>query len=269
MASPEPGANLLAFDIILKASKTPTEAALLSTQPEIVEAFLKCWLESPDVAVGEQGVKVLGDLLETDCDLVPGGEEGVNGTSNHSIVNGTITFPPRRRRLPGHGRLWNLIFRRRPLLELLKSFWTPETTPNPTRRRHQTSIAQGRFLRILTRLAALNINILSQTEFPDVFPLPEDIVQTVGQGILQWAALNMVDKSDILMHLNLIDFYESFVSVMRVTHLTAEQGSFVRNLVRVAVQDDSELKDALRGLPNRTVEEEAEPLRAYINEILD
>jgi hypothetical protein len=80
----------------------------------------------------------------------------------------------------------------------------------------------------------------------------------------------MVSKSeDILMYLNLIDFFETFVSLMRVSRLTTEENTVVRNLVRVAAEEDDQLKEALRGLPNRTVEEEAEPLRAYINEILN
>lgn len=79
----------------------------------------------------------------------------------------------------------------------------------------------------------------------------------------------MVSKADdVLMHLNLIDFFETFVSLMRVAGLDAEEKSIVRTLVRVAAAEDGQLREALRGLPDRTVEEEAEPLRAYISDIL-
>ena len=79
----------------------------------------------------------------------------------------------------------------------------------------------------------------------------------------------MVDRSDILMHLNLIDFFETFVSLMRVSGRSDDKDEAVVGLVRTAIQGDEELETALRGLPDRTVEEEAEPLRMYITEILD
>ncbi|KAL7944338.1 hypothetical protein V8C42DRAFT_86448 [Trichoderma barbatum] len=264
LSSPLPGANLLALAIIHKAAKTPTEVALLSTLPEVVEALITRWLESPDVGVGERAAKVLGDLLETDCETI---REAGGSQSN---INGFNSFNAVRRRIPGHGRLWRLILLQRPVLELITTLCSPETTVPPTRPRHQTSLSQGRLLRLLTRLATLDIRAISQTAFPDLFPLSAAAIQGAGQGILQWAALSMVSKSeDILMHLNLIDFFETFVSVMRVSHLTAEENAIVKILVKTAAQDDEQLKEALRGLPNRTVEEEAEPLRAYISEILN
>ncbi|TFB04931.1 hypothetical protein CCMA1212_002826 [Trichoderma ghanense] len=272
LASPLPGANLLALAIIHKAAKTPTEVALLSTFPDVVDALVTRWLESPDVGVGERAAKVLGDLLETDCEIV---REPPSSNPTGSSIHGFQVFPPaaaaNRRRMPGHGRLWRLILLERPILERITTLCSPETTTTtpPTRPRHQTSLSQGRLLRLLTRLATLNIRAISQTSFPELFPLPDAAAQALGRGILQWAALSMVNKTDdALMHLNLIDFFETFVSVMRVAGLDAEEKSIVRTLVRVAAAEDGQLREALRGLPNRTVEEEAEPLRAYISEIL-
>lgn len=71
------------------------------------------------------------------------------------------------------------------------------------------------------------------------------------------------------MHLNLIDFFETFVSVMRVSRLAPEENAIVKKLVKVASERDDQLQEALRGLPNRTVEEEAESLRAYVNDLLN
>ncbi|OTA06830.1 hypothetical protein A9Z42_0076250 [Trichoderma parareesei] len=276
LSSPLPGANLLALAIIHKAAKTPTEVALLSTLPDVVDALVTRWLDSPDVGVGERAAKVLGDLLETDCEIIrepPTPEAGNPNGSTH----GFEVFPPgaaasRRRMLPGHGRLWRLILLERPMLQRITTLCSPETTTTtspPTRPRHQTSLSQGRLLRLLTRLATLNIRAISQTSFPELFPLSDAAAQALGRGLLQWAALSMVSRTeDVLMHLNLIDFFETFVSVMRVAGLDAEEKSIVRTLVRVAAAEDGQLREALRGLPNRTVEEEAEPLRAYISEIL-
>lgn len=208
---------------------------------------------------------MLGDLLESDCETIRP-TEGVNGASSYDF-NGLSTT---RRRIPGHGRLWRVIFTQRPFLELIKTLCSPETAHPPTRPRHQTSLSQGRLLRLLTRLATLDIRAISTAHHQDLFPLSTTAIAPSDQGILQWAALEMLSGSDdILMHLNLIDFFETFVSVMRVSRLTLEENAIVKKLVKVAAEGDGQLKEALRGLPNRTVEEEAEPLRAYISDLLD
>ncbi|KAH0494178.1 hypothetical protein TgHK011_000808 [Trichoderma gracile] len=273
LTSPLPGANLLALAIVHKAAKTPTEVALLSTLPDVVDALVTRWLDSPDVGVGERAAKVLGDLLETDCELVrePSPPTPAASDSNHGfqVFPAAAAAAANRRRMPGHGRLWRLILLERPMLQRITTLCSPETTTPPTRPRHQTSLSQGRLLRLLTRLATLNIRAISQTSFPELFPVSDAAAQALGRGLLQWAALSMVSKADdVLMHLNLIDFFETFVSVMRVAGLDAEERSIVRTLVRVAAAEDGQLREALKGLPNRTVEEEAEPLRAYISEIL-
>ena len=131
------------------------------------------------------------------------------------------------------------------------------------------TISQGRLLRMLPRLAALNVRALNQTAFPDLFPIPEAAAQTTGHGLLQWAAFGMVDKSDVLMHLTLVDFFETFISVMRVSGRSLEQDDTVKSLLQAAIVDDEELETAIRTLPDRTVEEEAEALRKYIAEMLN
>ncbi|POR34719.1 Uncharacterized protein TPAR_05066 [Tolypocladium paradoxum] len=259
-----PGANLLALAIIHKAAKAPSDAAILSTQPEVVEELVRCWLESPDVGVGERAAKVLGDLLETDCEVVDG--QGVNGVGNVNDANGTEVA---RRRLPGHARLWRLVLLSRPGLSLIQSRCKPEAAADqPPRSMHAVTISQGRLLRMLPRLAALNVRAVNQTAFPGLFPLSGAAAQNAGRGLLQWAALGMVDKSDVLMHLSLIDFFETLVSVMRVSGRSPEQDHTVKSLLQAATPNDAELETAVRTLPDRTVEEEAEALRKYIAEML-
>ncbi|KAF7551077.1 hypothetical protein G7046_g7824 [Stylonectria norvegica] len=258
LRSPLPGANLLALAILHKAAKAPSDAAILSTLPDVLEELITRWLESEDVGVGERAGKVLGDLLETDCDVV---DQSANGVPEANLENG---FTVVKRRVPGHARLWYLLFLNRPLLTLITSLCSPDASRNV----RQTTLAQGRLLRLLPRLAALNIRAITRTPFPDLFPLPDAIVADAGQGLLQWAALGMVDKEDVLMHLNLVDFFETLVSVMRVADHSGTNDETMGRLVGTAAELDGELKAALRGLPDRTVEEEAESLRRYIDLIL-
>ncbi|KAF4472695.1 hypothetical protein FALBO_420 [Fusarium albosuccineum] len=262
LRSPLPGANLLALAIIHKAARTPADAAILSTLPDVVEELVRRWLDSPDVGVGERSARVLGDVLETDCDVIVEGE-GVNGVSSSSMTNGISGTELVKRRVPGHARLWRLIFLDRQFLSLITSLCRPETI------NRQATLAQGRLLRILPRLTALNPRAISTTPFPDLLSLPDASAEPAGHGLLQWAAFTMIDTTDILMHLSLVDFFETFVSIMRVAGHSADKDRIVRDLVKTAAQRDDQLKTALRGLPDRTVEEESEPLARYISQILD
>jgi hypothetical protein len=252
-------ANLLALAIIHKGAATPGEAALLSTLPDVIEELVRAWLSAADTGVAEKAARVIGDLLETDCEVVGGASHPqVNGVANE------IVFPPsaqqqlvRRRRTPGYGRLWGLLFGDRQVLSQIQTL----CSPHADRTTNQTTLAQGRLLRLLPRLATLNLTPLTTTKFPDLF--------ADEGGVLQWASLHMVDATDILMHLNLVDFFETLISVMRVAETRSrETDAQVAELVRSSIREDAELETALRSLANRTVEEEAEGLRAYIDELL-
>lgn len=79
----------------------------------------------------------------------------------------------------------------------------------------------------------------------------------------------MVDKADILMHLSVIDFFETLVSIMRVAgNATPQKDEITKTIVKAAAENDADIKTALLGLPDRTIEEEAEPLREYIAKLL-
>jgi len=78
----------------------------------------------------------------------------------------------------------------------------------------------------------------------------------------------MTDRSDDLMHLSLVNFFEVFVGLMRVTEHSAYKLETIRTIVAEAVAEDQELKDALLSLPDRTVEEEADDLKSWLREVM-
>lgn len=264
LRSPLPGANLLALTIVRKAADSPSDASILSTFPQVVEAVVRCWLASEDVGVGECAARAIGDLLETDCPTLDHGIDDASsetGSTSNEIV---------KRRAVGHGRLWQLILLSRSNLSLIQQHcsFVESREQAPPRSARQVTISQGRLLRILPRLCTLNIDALSRPVFPDLFVSPVADASGLGQGLLQWAALEMVDKSDVLMHLNLVDFFETLLSVMRVSNRSSAVDTLIGKLVKAALQFDEKLDTALKTLTDRTVEEEAEPLREYIASLL-
>lgn len=276
LASPLPSANLLALAILHKAARSPADAAILSTLPELVEALVTRWLDAHDVGVGERAAKVLGDLLDTDCDVVPDAD-AQGGAHRHAGVNGTELV--KRSRVPGHGRIWDMIFGSEQLFGIIPGLCRPpplgqedngDDDAANSRTARQASIAQGRLLRLLPRLATINMPAITHTAFPHLVPLPQSLARDTGHGLLQWAALGMVDRSDVLMHLSLIDFFETYVSVIRITDsVSTSSTSVTQSLVKAATANDAQLKESLMALPDRTVEEEAEALRTYIEQLLN
>ena len=261
LQSPLAGANHLALAILHKGAATIEEAGGVAALQGVVDALIRTWLQTEDTGVAEKAARVIGDLLETDCGFPRSAPPRANGTANE------IVFPPpsQVQQVQGYATLWGFIFSNRSIFTIFPKL----CYPSESRTNHQVTLSQGRLLRLLPRLATLNLRDISRTPFPDELPT---FPVAGGGGILQWASLYMIDKTDILMHLNLVDFFETFVSVMRVagTRSTTLENAdrAVAELVRTAIREDTELESALRNLPNRTVQEEAEPLRQYIDGIL-
>ncbi|CAH0058585.1 unnamed protein product [Clonostachys solani] len=250
LQSPLPGANHLALAILHKGAATPSDAAILSTLPEVIEELVEAWLSTDNVGVAEKAAKVLGDLLEVDCDVVAPPPQPLA-----SATDSTTQELVRRRRTPGYARLWKLIFGSRPILSLFPQY----CSPSDERTTHQVTLSQGRLLRLLPRLAALNLDPLIDVSAPLIFG---------RESLLYWASLKMIDYDDVLVHLNLVDFFETLVSVMRVAETRSDiVDEEVGALIRTAAKNDTVLRAALRGLPDRTIEEEAEPLREYITKL--
>ncbi|KAK3318074.1 hypothetical protein B0H66DRAFT_224669 [Apodospora peruviana] len=266
--SPAPAANLLAMAVLHKAAASPGDAAILSLMTSLVAAFIRRWLAAPQVEVGQKGGKVLGDLLDIDCELPPPPPSDGGVTAQTAIVL---------RKSTGQGKMWRRIFGDKGmylfLLDLLAGRHA-DTSGDP----HQLSLAQGRILRILPRLAALNFQVISQSPFTASAPVQTNghsrdeegssSGSRPGEGLLQFAALHMVDKSDRLMHLSLVDFFETFVSLMRVTEYSAYKMETIRTLLRQATASDDLIKQSLVSLPERTVPEEADSLRRWLQEVM-
>jgi hypothetical protein len=255
LRSPAPSANLLAMTVLHKAAKSPSDAAILAALKDIITSFLTQWLSAPQVGVGEKGSKVLGDLLDVDSDTRP--PEGLAVSGVEIIV----------RRTPGQGFMWRRIFHDRDIYGLVLSLCSngPHQSAASGLTPQQLSLAQGRLLRILPRLSALNFNAVTKTDFPE---LHERYTDSEGAGgLLHFVALHMIDKEDVLMHLSLVDFFESLLSIQRITPFSTYKLDTLRKLYREATKEDATLRGAILSLPERTVPDEADELRQFIHDI--
>jgi hypothetical protein len=236
LLSPAPSANILAIAVIEKASRSPSDSAILSVMKGVVESFLRTWLSTPYVEVGEKATKALGDLLEVDCDR----------RSISTRMNGMDLAP---RNPPGQGLLWRRIFQDREIYELIFSLCSFETTGTGAGRldERQKSLAQARLLRLLPRLAALDFYTISHTKFPDIES--HYGVQQGAQGILWFAAADMVNKEDdMLMHITVIDFFAEFLEVMSTTEITQPAMDYLAALLKKVTQTDQTMYKSLESI---------------------
>ncbi|EFX03832.1 hypothetical protein CMQ_760 [Grosmannia clavigera kw1407] len=287
-ADAAPATNVLAMTVVHKAvvgdgAETADNLRRLTGMYALITAFLTRWLAAPAAEVGEKGGRVLGDLLDVDCPLAPPSQPE-NTTASTPMINGTRTITveepmggggvlPTLRLAPGPGVLWRLFFRDGLFYDRLAAICGGggdhdgrAAYGDDPRVRLQRTIAQGRVLRVVPRLASLNLAAVASEGAASTSASPD---------VLSFVALHMVDRSDRLMHLSLVDFFETLVSVMRVAVLSTTASAnaayaveVLRGLLRSATAHDTLLADALQSLPDRTVPEEAVLLREWLAQLI-
>ncbi|KUJ14508.1 uncharacterized protein LY89DRAFT_589726 [Mollisia scopiformis] len=237
LRSPAPAAAILAITVIEKATRSPGDTAILSIMKGVVESFLRTWLSTPHVGVGEKATKTLGDLLEVDCDRRNSADIDTK-MSGLQIASG---MPP------GQGLLWRRIFQDRGIYDLifsLCSFTTMGSGEGQLDER-QKSLAQARLLRVLPRLAVLDFQTITRSHFPDI----EARYGIREQGLLYFACAEMVDKEeDLLMHITLIDFFVEFLDMMSNTAITKTTMDYLAVLMKKVAGSDSTLYKSLESL---------------------
>lgn len=256
LASPEPYINELAFAILEKASRSPSDASILASTAGLLDAFLDRWLSSPAVSVGHQGVQILGDLLDIDSPLSqPVFTDDQTQAYDIHLV---------RRAAQGHGAVWRRLFGDEALcwqvLQKMDTAFPASSTDQSVIA--QRSFAQDRFLRLLPRLAVLDFASLNRSTTQ---------LSTSGPtvSLLAFAVLFMVDRrGDELMHLTWIDFMQKLVGALRVADTAKLSVDALRALVRDA--DDTQLFDALWSMPENliwTPMGEADAMQAWLREV--
>jgi hypothetical protein len=201
----------------------------------VVEAFMRIWLSTPDVEVGEKATKALGDLLDVDCD-------------RRSIVKRLNGMEITSHRQAGQGLLWRRIFQDIDIYELIFDLCSPKTigTGEGQLDERQKSLAQARLLRLLPRLASLDFRIISHSNFPSI-----DRKYGLGaeQGILWFSAIHMVNKEeDMLMHITLIDFFAEFLEVLSTTEISPLMMEYLAKLLKKVTETDQTLYKSLESI---------------------
>lgn len=258
LASPEEYINALALAILSKATASPSDASILASTPHLLEALLERWLVSPSVSVGQQGVLLLGDLLDIDSPL----SQPLFTDAQKDCLD--IRLLPRRAQ--GHGSVWRRLFGADEslawaILQRIETTLLPASSADP-KVLYQRSLAQDRLLRLLPRLAVLDFGALTTSTAP-LGPNGAAI------SLLEFATVRMVERQgDELMRLTWTDYVMKLVGAMRVADTARLSVDVLRRLIREA--GDPGLVEALWGMPDNLVwtpEGEADAMREWLREV--
>lgn len=188
--APSPPINLLALSLLNKAGQVPSDAAIVAGDPELVASLVELWLSTSSTAVAQAAFDAIWALLE--IDLASALENGESVNTGREAVE-------------GQGLVWRRVFTDKRVYGLLFSLCSLlEDGPLSSR---QKTVAQGRLMDFLVKAGRLRWDIISRSQVPEV----ESKYQS--SSLLHFAASKMVDTSDVLMHMTLLNFFRELLEI--------------------------------------------------------
>lgn len=189
--APSEPINLLALSLLAKAGKTPSDAAIVAGDYGLITSLVELWLSTTSTSVAQAALDTLWALLEVD--LASPLENG-----DHDQASET---------LGGQGLVWRRVFTDKSVYGLLFGLCSLQNgAPGDLSKRERT-VAQGRLTGFLVRAGALRWDIISNPQVPDVEKMYK------SNSLLHFAASVMVDVSDVLMHMTLLNFYRGLLEI--------------------------------------------------------
>ncbi|EFW23131.1 hypothetical protein D8B26_006651 [Coccidioides posadasii str. Silveira] len=189
--APSHPVNLLALSLLRKASESVSDAAVVAGDSALVTSLVEIWLTSTTTAVAEAAFDVLWCLLRIDHPNQP----WRNGNMESSNSGGL-------------GLMWRRLFGDRNVYSLLFSICCLDNDGQPGQpSKREKSVAQGRLMDFVTRVGSLDWQAVTASHFPDV---------ELGfkcKNLLDFAACQMVDTEDVLLHMTLIHFLEDLLKI--------------------------------------------------------
>ncbi|KAI9723105.1 MAG: hypothetical protein M1828_004353 [Chrysothrix sp. TS-e1954] len=189
--------NGLALWIIHRAAETSVDAAHIAGSSVITYQLVRLWLFTTDMGVAEQAGTVIMDLLRIDkepSDVVV-----------HGVGDDLTTVGGR-----GQGLVWRRIFGDKDVYGLLyEACDLGNDQGYPSLGRKQKTIAQARLMDFAIKLGALDWGYLIRSHISEV---ESSHGLESGEGLLDFVACRMCASDDILIQVNLIDFFADLIN---------------------------------------------------------
>jgi len=193
--------HALALSLLAKAARSPQDAALLAGLPREVHSLVRLWLTCADGGTAEAAQAVILDLLAVDREPAAASGGVANGHSHPQ----------------GQGLFWRRFFGDRDIYGLLFSCCSLGPHGDAVLSKNARTLAQARLMAAVPRIGALDWACLARKHHPDIESLYGGSA-TDDCGLLAYVSLRMVDyENDILIHMNLLQYYASLVETVRET----------------------------------------------------
>ena len=203
LTSPSIPVQLLCLAYLTKASDTPSGAAFVAASSSLVQRLVTVWLSVESTEVSERALECIVALLAVD-----------------SPDSSTVLFADNRvGEAQGQGLMWRRLFYD-PQVYSLIFLWTSLRRSNhdlkSKKGKQRVTIAQGRLLDFLARIAELDWGATTTSSLPDV---EKEFVQSEASshpygGLLRYAASEMIDPKDYLMEVLKEDFFVKLLKVL-------------------------------------------------------
>ncbi|PYH41999.1 uncharacterized protein BP01DRAFT_359789 [Aspergillus saccharolyticus JOP 1030-1] len=188
--APSPPVNLLALSLLSKAGKVPSDAAIVAGDSELVASLVELWLSTSSTAVAQAALDTIWALLE--IDLASPLELGEHDTEGATA---------------GQGLFWRRIFTDKDVYGLLFSVCSLGDNGHGGISKRDKTVAQGRLMGFLVKAGQLRWDIISTSQVAEVE------AKYRADSLLHFAACRMVDRSDVLMHMTVINFFHDLLAL--------------------------------------------------------
>ncbi|KAN0075604.1 DNA-directed RNA polymerase III subunit Rpc31 domain containing protein [Elaphomyces granulatus] len=192
LKAPSPPINLLALSLLRKAGKSSGDAAIVAGNSELVRSLIEVWLSTSATEVAKAALDVLWSLLEVDHveskkDTQEDGSGGV---------------------VAGQGLMWRRVFTDKDVYGLLFSICSVVTAGKPDHlSKREKTVAQGRLVDFVVKAGSLRWDAIAASHLPEI-----EFTYRCS-SLLHFAACQMIDTKDVLMHMTLLNFLRELLQI--------------------------------------------------------
>ncbi|EKV12883.1 DNA-directed RNA polymerase III, subunit Rpc31 [Penicillium digitatum] len=190
--APSPPINLLALSLLAKAAQKCSEAAIVAADSNLVAALVELWLSTSSGEVAQAALDTLWALLEIDvANYLESGEYDHAGDESNT----------------GQGLLWRRVFTDKDVYGLLFGLCSLQSDAPGCLSKNERTLAQGRLMTLLVKAGKLRWDIISTSQVPEIE------AKYQSSSILNFATCHMVQVSDVLMHMTLLNFLHELLEI--------------------------------------------------------
>ncbi|KAJ5562810.1 hypothetical protein N7535_002743 [Penicillium sp. DV-2018c] len=191
LKAPSPPINLLALSLLARAGQSSSEAAIVAGDSDLVASLVELWLATPSTEVAQAALDTIWALLKVDACHRSEAEEFGHEDTTHG----------------GQGLMWRRIFTDEKVYGLLFGLCSLRPNAPGDLSKRERSVSQGRLMALLVKVGKIRWDIISTAQIPEV----ETKYQS--NSLLHFATCQMVEVSDILMHMTLLNFLRELLEI--------------------------------------------------------